>query len=108
MYYTELADNINSAAMAREVEKEFAMAKKYTTIKKGSKINISNDKLKVHFRDHFAARIPELYIPPEIDQPENFTHLKDVRIQVNEEQPTEEEIYNVLKTSKIQLQQETC
>lgn len=34
-YYSELANNINSAAMAREVEKEYAMAKKYIAIKKG-------------------------------------------------------------------------
>ena len=27
-YYSELADNINSAAMGREVEREFAMEKK--------------------------------------------------------------------------------
>ena len=98
-YYAELADNINSAAMAREIEKEFAMAKKYTAIKKSSKLHISNDNLKDHFKEHFAARSPELDIPPEIDKPENFPHL-DVRIQVNEEQPTEEEMEDVLKSFK--------
>lgn len=32
-YYKELADNINTAGQAREVEKEFALAKKYTALK---------------------------------------------------------------------------
>ena len=99
-YYAELADNINSAAMAREVEKEFSMAKNYTAIKKSSKLHISNDKLKDHFKEHFAAPSPELDIPPEIDKPENFPHLQDVRIQVNEEQPTEKEMEDVLKSFK--------
>ena len=53
-YYSELANNINSAAMAREVEREFAMAKKYASIKVGSKLSISNDKLKNHFIEHFC------------------------------------------------------
>ena len=99
-YYSELADNINSAAMAREVEKEFTMAKKYTTIKKGSKLNIPNDKLKDHFKTHFAALSPEPDIPPEIDKPENFPYLSDIGIHLNEEQPTEEELEDVLKSFK--------
>ena len=73
-YFAELADNINSVAMAREVEKEFVLAKTYTAIKKGSKLLISNNKLKDHFQEHFAARIPELEVTPELDQPENFPH----------------------------------
>ena len=40
-YYSELAENINSAAVATEVEKEFSMAKEYSTIKKGFKLSIS-------------------------------------------------------------------
>ena len=39
------------------------MAKKYTTIKKGSKLSILDDKLKDHFKEHFAAKVTELKIP---------------------------------------------
>ena len=55
-YYRELADGINNAAEARNVEKEFSLAKKYTAIKAGSKLRISNEKLKNHFEKHFTAR----------------------------------------------------
>ena len=51
-----MADNINMAAQAREVEKEFTLAKKYTALKTGSKLMISNEKLKDHFENHFATR----------------------------------------------------
>ena len=57
-YYQQLADSINNAAAAREVEKEFAMAKKYTAIRTGSKRAISNVKLKTHFEQHFAEKEP--------------------------------------------------
>ena len=87
--------------MAREIEKEFAMKKKYTTIKTGSKINISNDKLEVHFKEYLAERTSQLDIPPEIDQQENFTHLNNVKFQVNEEQPIEGKWKMSLKHLKI-------
>ena len=41
-YFKELAENLNSVAEARDAEKEFAMAKKYATIKTSSKITITN------------------------------------------------------------------
>ena len=63
-YYKEMADNINRVAQAREVEKEFTLAKKYTALKTGSKLMISNEKLKDHFENHFATR--DLQIPPEL------------------------------------------
>ena len=100
IYYSELADNINSAAMAREVEKEFAMAKKYTTIRKGTKLAISNDKLKDHFKKHFDAKTPELEMPLELAQPDQFPHLKDIEVEVKEDPPTAEEMESVLKTFK--------
>ena len=99
-YYSELANNINSAAMAREVEKEFALAKKYTAIKKGTKLQISNNKLKDHFQEHFAAQTPALELPPELAQPENYPHLNDTRIEVNEDPPDETELKDVLRTFK--------
>ena len=97
-YFKELADNINGAAEAREVEKEFALAKKFTTFKRSSRLAISNEKLKTHFQDHFAARpIP---LPPEIENPEQYPYLYDEQIEVNESVPDENEIQDVLKTFK--------
>ena len=54
-YYKELADNINNVAQAREVEKEFALAKKYSAFQQGQPKAISNEKLKSHFQQHFKA-----------------------------------------------------
>ena len=69
-YYEELASNINSAAEAREIEKEFRLAKKFSMLKTGTKLAISNDNLKTHFKKHFAAR--NLQMPPEIERPAGF------------------------------------
>ena len=76
-------------AVAREVEKEFSMAKKFTMLKTGSKLAISNDKLKTHFEQHFAAR--NLPTPPELERPEDFPHLSDEIIEVKEDVPDAEE-----------------
>ena len=58
-YYRELADNINTVTEAREVDKEFSMAKTYTTFKPASRLQISNEKMKTHFEMYFAAGIPK-------------------------------------------------
>ena len=97
-YYKELADNINSVAAAREVEKEFALAKKYSAIKTSSKLAISNEKLKDHFEKHFQAR--ELPLPPELAEPEKFPYLKDTHVEVREDVPDESEIQAARKTFK--------
>ena len=97
-YYKKIASEINTLAEAREVEKEFNMAKKYGMIKRGSRITISNQKLHKHFEQHFSAR--ELPMPPELKKPENFPHLSDEIIPVNEEKPDNEETAKVLKTFK--------
>ena len=97
-YYSELAKNINAEAIAREVEKEFVIEKKYSTIKKGCKLSISNDKLRDHFKEHFAGRVPQVEILPEQCQQENFPYLQDVQVTVNEDPPTAEEMDHVLKT----------
>ena len=97
-YYKELADGINNAAEARNVEKEFSMAKKYITLKAGSKLRISNEKLKTHFENYFASR--NIPTPPEIETPENFEYLNDEIIHVNEEISNKVEVKDVLKTFK--------
>lgn len=74
------------------------MEKKYFTIKKGSKLSISSDKLREHFKGHFAARVPQLKIPPVQAQQENFPHLEDVKVTVNKDPPTAKEMEHVLKT----------
>ena len=95
-YYGELADNINKAAEAREVEKEFALSMTYTTLKPGSKLPIPNEKLRTNFESHFAAR----ELPPELAHPEQFAHLNDEVVVVNEDAPNEEEVKSVLKGFK--------
>ena len=98
-YYKDIAENINSAAQAREVEKEFALMKKYSILKTKQGKPISNEKLKTHFEDHFSAR--ELPLPPELEHPENYQHLhQDEKIEVNEDPPTTEETTKALKTFK--------
>ena len=65
-YYKELADEINTAAEARQVEKEFSLAKRFSMLKDGSKRCISNEKLKQHFENHFSAR--NIPLPPELEK----------------------------------------
>ena len=92
--------SINTVAEARDVEKEFAIAKKYATFKKGSKIHVSNEKLETHFESHFAEKDPALPLPPELQFPEKYQHLNDEIVPINEEVPNEEEVVKVLKNFK--------
>lgn len=92
------AENITTAAIAREVKKEFVIEKKCFTIKKGSRLSISNDKLRDHYKEHSVARLLQYEIPPEQAQQENFPHLEDVKVTVNEDPPTAEGMEHVLKT----------
>ena len=89
---------INCAAEARQVEKEFQLVKNYVMHKSSSKIDISKEKLTKHFKQHFSERVLEL--PPELPSPENFDYLKDSPIAVNQEHPTLEEIKEALKSFK--------
>jgi retron-type reverse transcriptase len=97
-YYKELADNINTAAEARDAEKEFAMAKKFATFKTSNKLTISNKKLETHFASHFAER--ELPTPPELERPEEFSIHDDEVFEIDESIPKEKEIEDVLKSFK--------
>ena len=97
-YYHEKAIAINNAAEARQVEKEFSLAKSHSMHKSGTKITISKDKLTKHFKDHFSER--HLVIPPEVEHPENFDYLKDLPVEVNEAPPEYDEIEEVVKTFK--------
>ena len=45
-YFKDLADNINTAAEARQIDKEFALAKKYSCLKTGESNAVSKTKLK--------------------------------------------------------------
>ena len=67
-FYSKKAAEINNAAEARQVEKEFSLAKNYAMHKKPpSKIEISKEKLTMHFEKHFSER--ELELPPELIHP---------------------------------------
>ena len=97
-YYQDLANGINNAAEARQVQKEFALAKKYTAMKTSTKLRISDEKLKNNFQKHFAAR--EIPLPPELEKPEEYAYLKEELIPINEEVPSEIELRTVLKSFK--------
>ena len=90
-YFKELADNINTVAEARQVDKEFALAKKYTTLKSGEKTVISKSKLKTHFESHFAER-PHLELPEELQHSEKFPHLADEPFIICEYEPDGNEV----------------
>ena len=60
------------------------MAKKYTSIMKGNKVSISNNKLKDYFQNHCTACSLALIEPPE----------------VNEVIPTEKELEKAVRTFK--------
>ena len=98
-YYKDIADNINNAAQAREVEKEFALMKKYSILKTKKGKPISKENLKNHFEDHFSAR--ENTLPLELEHPDNYPYLhQDNKIEINEDPPTIEETKKALKTFK--------
>ena len=97
-YYSKKASEINSAAEARQVEKEFQLAKNFRMHKSSSKIHISKEKLTKHFEKHFSER--ELELPPELLNPSDFEYLKDTPVVVNEDPPTLEEIKEACKTFK--------
>ena len=99
-YYKELADKINEAANAREVEKEFAEAKKYKALKISNKHDISKEKLKEHFQAHFSDQVPPLPLPPELKDPELYPHLADTPTHIDESPPSAEEIKQVIKKFK--------
>ena len=97
-YFQRLADGINTVAEARQVDKEFALAKKYTAIQTGVRTTISKGKLKTHFEQHFAARPLEL--PPELKSPHQFPHLADAPFHINEGEPSLEETKGALSSFK--------
>ena len=80
-YFKKLADGINCVAEARQVDKEFALAKKYTALNSDTRSTISKTKLKSHFEQHFAARNVE--VPEELKSPEQFPHLADDQCNIN-------------------------
>ena len=97
-YYGKLADEINSLAEARNVEKEFRLAKKYNILRTGSKLAISNERLKTHFEQHFSAR--SIPLPPELNESNNCTRIDEVTIPINEGVPNEDEVKNAIKSFK--------
>jgi len=97
-YYRELANNINTVAEARDTDKEFALACKYSALKKSTRSTISNKKLKTHFADHFSKR--EISLPPELENSENYPFLTEEPQVINQEIPSSAEVQSVIKTFK--------
>ena len=60
---------------------------------------ISKEKLKDHIEDHFAAR-RSLQMPPELENPDQYPHLQDEKMEIQEDQPTEEEVIKALASFK--------
>ena len=97
-YFKNLADGINTVAEARQVDKEFALAKKYSALKTGIQSTISKGKLKSHFEQHFAAR--DIPLPEELKSPERFPHLMDDHFNINKEKLSSKEVEKVLPSFK--------
>ena len=82
-YYSQKGREINIASEARQVEKEFQLAKNFGMHKPSSKIDIPKEKLTKHFEKHFSER--ELELPPELQNPQKIEYLKDSHVVVNED-----------------------
>ena len=59
---------------------------------------ISNEKLKDHFENHFAAR--DLQIPPELESPDNYPHLTDEIVHIKKDVPEKREVKDALQSFK--------
>ena len=55
-YYSKKASEIKCAAEARQVEKEFQLAKNFRMHQSSSKIHIFKEKLTEHFEKHFFRK----------------------------------------------------
>ena len=97
-YFHEKAIALNTAAEARQVEKEFQLAKTRSMHSTTSKITISKEKLTKHFKEHFSEKVID--IPPELEDPNSYNYLLDTQVEVNEDPPNLDEIAEVVKTFK--------
>ena len=97
-YFKNLADNINTAAEARQIDKEFTLAKKYSCLKTGETNAVSKSKLKVHFEGHFAER--QLELPEELQHPQKFPHLIDKKFDIKQGEPDEAEVELAISSFK--------
>ena len=97
-YYAEKSANINHAAEARQVAKEFKQIKQYDKVHGGkSKLLISNHKLHAHFELKFDED-PDFELPEELLDPENQDFFKlNEADNVDESEPTEAEVSAALK-----------
>ena len=55
-YFLRKADAINTASESRDVEEEFRLASKHSSLNKSKKLAIDPSKLKDHFAKHFDVR----------------------------------------------------
>ena len=98
-YFLRKADAINTASESRDVEEEFRLASKHSSLNKSKKLVIDPSKLKDHFAKHFDVR--NVKSQPEIENPHLFPHvLPPDDISTSEAIPTEAEIKSTLKSQK--------
>ena len=97
-FYAARSKQINHASEARNIEKEFSLAKSYHMLQSAHLNTISNDKLTDFFTNHFKSRQNE--IQPEVINPEKFPHLETNAVNIDSSPPTEKEIRDTINKLK--------
>ena len=67
-------------------------------MKTGNTKSISNEKLKQHFENHFAAR--NIPLPPELENPQKYSFLAEEKIPISEDVPAKKEVRDAVGTLK--------
>ena len=98
-YFRYLADSINTVAEARQTDKEFALAKKYSMLNNGEQSVTFKNKRKAHFQSYFVER-PHVEIPKLLQYPQRFPHLTDELFEIRENEPTEAELKKAINSFK--------
>ena len=99
-YFKKKAANINHASEQRNTEKEFRMARNYTSLTKSKNMPISSSDLHKHFSQHFSHR--EFEEQPELINPQEFPHIipKPSDVKVEEGSPDAAEVTECKKQLK--------
>lgn len=99
-YYLQKSNNINEAAEARDVERQFRLLKSYNIHRQSPELLVSNEDLTKHFSEHFGTDYSNLEIPPEIKHPDKFPFLTPEPVQVNQQTPDKDEIKQAMSYYK--------
>ena len=97
-FYAAKSKAINHASEARDIEKEFRLAKNYHMLKNSTVKTVDNNDLTDFFSDHFKSRHNDLQ--PELINPEQFSHIPSDIVDLNCDPPTEKEVGDTIKKLK--------